>query len=303
MQLLVSSVGGFMLGVGIFHQLPHAVAIVPTSPHGDSGPLDTCMWWLMVGLLTTFFMLRIFHFHSHEPLDVDDDAAHDHDHDCGHDHDHDHHHDHDHDHGGHGQLPSNNAGWIGIFLGLSLHTLLDGVALAAAVQADALHNHGGDQYAWMVMGIGTFFGIFLHKPLDSLSITSIMAASGWSRQSMQTVNFIYAVMCPIGALLFCLGVHWISNGRETVVASALAMSAGVFLCISLSDLLPEVQFHSHDRLKLSAALLVGVFLAWAIGILEPKHAHGRHSEPTVQGQVERVGHPNDQKVDVHTHEH
>jgi len=30
----------------------------------------------------------------------------------------------------------------------------------------------------------------------------------------------------------------------------LAFSSGTFVCIALSDLLPEVQFHSHDRLKL-----------------------------------------------------
>jgi zinc and cadmium transporter len=45
-----------------------------------------------------------------------------------------------------------------------------------------------------------------------------------------------------------------------VTAVALAFSAGTFLCIALSDLLPELQFHSHDRLKLSVALLAGVVL-------------------------------------------
>ena len=50
-------------------------------------------------------------------------------------------------------------------------------------------------------------------------------------------------------------------------------SAGVFVCISLGDLLPELEFHSHDRVKLSAMLLIGVALAYGIGLLEPKHAH------------------------------
>ena len=36
---------------------------------------------------------------------------------------------------------------------------------------------------------------------------------------------------------------------------ALAFSAGTFLCISLGDLLPEVHFHSHDRLWLSVQLI------------------------------------------------
>ena len=31
-----------------------------------------------------------------------------------------------------------------------------------------------------------------------------------------------------------------------------------FLCIGCTDLLTELQFHSHDRLKLSLALLAGI---------------------------------------------
>ena len=54
----------------------------------------------------------------------------------------------------------------------------------------------------------------------------------------------------------------------------LGLSAGVFLCISLSDLLPEVQFHKHDRWKLSGALILGVAIAYGVGFLEPAHQHG-----------------------------
>ena len=87
-------------------------------------------------------------------------------------------------------------------------------------------------------------------------------------------------MCPIGAFLFYFGIQRFAGGQENVVAGALAMSAGVFICISLSDLLPEVQFHSHDRVKLSAALLLGIVTAWGIGFLEPEHKHGhQHDQP------------------------
>ncbi len=49
---------------------------------------------------------------------------------------------------------------------------------------------------------------------------------------------------------------------------ALAFSAGTFLCIALSDLLPELQFHSHDRLKLSISLIAGFCLMAGTSILE-----------------------------------
>ncbi|MCA9183974.1 MAG: hypothetical protein KDA99_00090 [Planctomycetales bacterium] len=80
-------------------------------------------------------------------------------------------------------------------------------------------------------------------------------------------------MCPIGATLVLFGVGPDLGSSNTSLGILLGFSAGVFLCISLSDLLPEVQFHQHDRFWLSAALLVGVALAYSIGHLEPASLH------------------------------
>ena len=82
-------------------------------------------------------------------------------------------------------------------------------------------------------------------------------------------------MCPLGAAGLYFGLQQFGPAQDVILAAALAFSAGVFLCISLSDLLPEVQFHSHDRARLSLALLVGVALAYGIGYLEPGHTHGQ----------------------------
>jgi len=279
MQFLVSLIGGLMLGVAIFHQLPHAVEAMAGSGQGHAFALDWCVGWLMVGLLTTFFMLRMFHFHNHEPVATDDDR----DHLCGHDHDHDvdHHHSHH---------PAQGASWIGIFLGLSIHTLIDGGALAANVLADAPHSAvPGESVAWL-LGLGTFLGVVLHKPLDSLSITTLMAAGGWSSRARTLVNLGYGLMCPIGAAAFYFGLQQFGPSQDVILAAALAFSAGVFLCISLSDLLPEVQFHSHDRARLSLALLIGVGLAFGIGYLEPAHTHGQGGGAAHQGERHSHGH-------------
>jgi zinc and cadmium transporter len=77
-----------------------------------------------------------------------------------------------------------------------------------------------------------------------------------------------------------------------VAAWALAFSAGMFLCIASSDLLPELQFHRHDRIGLSAALVVGLAFAFALARLEaashvhidePAHDHHDHdhARPTL----------------------
>ena len=198
LQLMMSGVGGLMLGIGLFHLLPHAV--------GGAVTLDRAIWWLMMGLLTTFFLIRVFHGHSHATVELDRSPAttpvgadvsgslpaH-------------HHADHDHLQAGcdHSEtlVKTGKIGWVGIALGLSLHTALDGVALAASV----LHDQQESPTS-MFWGFAVFLGILLHKPLDSLSITSLMSAGGWSNRMQQFVNFGYSLMCPVGAAVFFLGV-------------------------------------------------------------------------------------------------
>lgn len=155
----------------------------------------------------------------------------------------------------------------GMFPGLSLHTLLDGLALGAAMQADVHHQPEG----WL--GLGILIGIVLHKPLDSLSFTTLMIQAGQSKSRQIAANLFYSLLCPIGAAVFLLGV-WNAGGQTTaVVAAGLAFSAGVFLCIALADLLPEMEFHSHNRWRLSLFLVAGIALAWGIRFLEPAHLH------------------------------
>lgn len=293
LQLLISLIGGLMLGVGLLHQLPHAVGVLQDAnvPHA----LDRSLLWMLGGLTMMFFLLRTFHFHQHDTIEPDGVAGCGHQHDHGHDHSHDHGHAHDHDHAAEplaGRQQIHGASWMGVAFGLSIHTLIDGLALGSHVYADALHHSG-----YWLPGFGTFLGIVLHKPLDSMSITSLMSAAGWSTRSRMLVNLGYATLCPLGALLFHFGLRSLSGQESLIAGAALAFSAGVFLCISLSDLLPEVEFHSHDRLKLSAALLLGLGLAYGIGFLEPEHVHGPVETHNHQG------HSHDDHDHGHDHAH
>ncbi|MFT4520855.1 MAG: zinc and cadmium transporter [Halioglobus sp.] len=239
-QLVMSLVSGLMLGVAFYHLLPHSVALV-----GGEHGADTAVWWLMIGLVTMLMLLRLFHFHQHDFSTEEG-----------------HHHDHQHD--GH-ETSAHSLSWVGIALGLGLHTLIDGVALGAVM-------HGGGAGTGMV-GIGVFLAILLHKPLDAMSIVTVMEAGGWSRSARTTTNVVFALMCPLGALLFFFGVGEVAQSQNLVVAAALAFSAGAFICIALSDLLPEVHFHSHDRLKLTLAFLLGIAVAYGIGGVEPAGIH------------------------------
>ena len=266
MQTIISFVGGLMLGIGVFHLLPHSL-------HGLKSA-DDAVWWMMAGILTMFLLIRCFHFHHHGPLEISTAVEEP----CRGLHDHDHDHD-DHPAGQTSQPHSfppdqphchhaHQLSWVGITVGLALHTLIDGMALAASVQSESSHPT-----LWSLFGLGTFLAILLHKPLDAVSITSLMAGSGWSQRSQLKVNLGFSLMCPIGALIFVLGLTQFGSTQQAVVSAVLAFSAGVFLCISLSDLLPEMEFHAHNRLRLTAALLGGILLAYGITFLEPGHLH------------------------------
>jgi zinc and cadmium transporter len=202
----------------------------------------------MIGIIGMLLLLRMFHFHQHDFSHEEDE-----------------HHEHHHSHGEHDAHPFS---WLGIALGLALHTIIDGIALGAVIQGEAAGTEVGGLF-----GMGVFLAILLHKPLDAMSITTVMEAGGWSRAARATTNAIFAFMCPVGALLFFFGVGYLDDSRDYVVGVALAFSAGAFICIALSDLLPEVHFHSHDKAKLTLAFLLGIALAYGIGSIEPDDAH------------------------------
>jgi zinc and cadmium transporter len=105
-----------------------------------------------------------------------------------------------------------------------------------------------------------------------LMLTSLMIAGKQEQSMIWFANVLFAAVCPIGAMAFYLGSESFGSNEQFVLGATLAFSAGVFLCISLGDLLPELHFHSHDRLKLSLMLLVGVALSVTFELL-PGHQH------------------------------
>jgi len=243
MELLVSFVSGVMLGVAILHLLPDALVQRGLSLGGREGaPLSgssremiiPVVSWLLAGFLVMFFVERFVCFHHHEA--PGDDAG----------------------HTGHGAVHGHELTWTGAAIGLTVHSLVSGTALAAAVLA----SDGAGTGAGRPVGLGVFLAIVLHKPFDSMTLGALMAVGRRSPAARHLVNGAFALVVPIGAALFATGVGRAAGQQAWLVSSALAFSAGTFLCISLSDLLPELQFHRHDRVKLSVALLLGLAVAW-----------------------------------------
>ena len=283
LQLIISLTTGFMLGVAVLLMIPHAVEAVPA---------ESAMLWLLGGFLLMFFVERFLSFHTHEVAELDDAGAvvtptedlaqHDHDRDACH-------HDHAHPHTMAGDTPGTKISWIGAAVGMAIHSVIDGVALAAAVVGASQY---GDTAATLA-GFAVFLVVLLHKPLDSLTVIALTASSGFDRPARHLINFALATMVPLGVLAFVLGVGTETLGHGSpVIGYALAFSAGTFLCIALSDLLPELQFHDHDRIKLSAGLLLGVAIAAGVAHTEHRlHDHSGHDHAAHAGQEDHAPAP------------
>jgi zinc and cadmium transporter len=253
LQLYLSLSAGVMLGASFFHVMPDAMEMAG-SGFG---------WYMALGAVGLFCIERFLAPHSHE---VSSKLQMEHEHEPGCEHDHEH------------RAAPSVAGWMAV-LGLTIHTFMNGVGLGGAVQHDW---EKGSIFERAIPGLALFLAIALHKPADALAISTVLTRKGVSRGAVTLVQLGFAIMVPIGAGAFMLTSGAIEEAqRNQLTGAALAFSAGTFLFIALSDLLPEVQFHRHDRVPLSLALIIGVVLMGFIALLEPheEHNHGNESKP------------------------
>ncbi len=283
LQLAMSFVGGAMLGVSLLHLVPHALM----------GGLNvfSAMGWLLAGFMAMFLLERALPFHHHDMHHGLETA---HAGTC------------EHVPGGRGdavcepgsqahaaggEAETHLAGshaqaghlehmapagslharrsltWGAALAGLSLHSALDGMALAASTTA----GHGTEA---ALAGLGVFLAVVLHKPFDALTLGTLLAVSGGSRRLRHLVNAAYSLAVPAGAILFLLASQVLADRGTSITGPALAFAAGMFLCIATADLLPELHFHAHDRVKLSLALILGLVLA--IGIVAWEETYHDH---------------------------
>lgn len=272
LQLYLSVSAGFMLGAALFHIIPDAFEM--------AGPWFG--WWMSLGIVGLFLVERFIAPHSHE---VSSKLQQDHKHEPGCEHDHEH------------RAAPAVAGWMAV-LGLTIHTFMNGVGLAGAVQAE---NKLSGILPWP--GLALFLAIALHKPADALAISTVLTRRGVSRGKLTLVQLGFALMVPLGAAAFVWASRWIAKHADAqehlnqLTGAALAFSAGTFFFIALSDLLPEVQFHRHDRVPLSLALIVGVVFMGCIGLLEG-HDHGEHHH----GDESKITSPDDKDHDHDAHD-
>lgn len=275
LQLYLSMAAGALLGAALFHLLPESSEHIGTS-FGLAAVL---------GVAVVFLLQRYLAPHSHEPpklAEISAEASIPLTQDgmgqarC--EHGHEHRHGHGHDVGHHGMAVSGSM--VGV-VALSIHSFFDGVAIAAVSGDNALGY----------TTLAVFLSVLIHKPMDGLSVSVLLMNAGVEIRKLWVVQVVYALLVPFGALVFLATAGSIDD-NSMLIGNVLAFSAGTFLAIALTDLLPEIQFHAHDRHKLSGAVALGLFVMWITSIV---------GHPAGHEHADKIPHDNHEVHPSHNH--
>src|SRR3984893_16731897 len=203
---------GFMLATALLEMIPESLKLraESSSPGALVNNTDTVFFFVLAGyFLVHFFEHTIApHFHFGEETH-------------------------------HEEVSGAHAGYAAL-LGLGIHTVFEGVAIASGLLVSS----------WL--GGVIFIAIFLHKIPEGFTVASLMLASGQSRRVAFVSSAILGGATLLGvALMFLL---------RSAVSDALPVSAGVNLYVAASDLIPEVNQEPGVGMAVLVFLGVAVFV-------------------------------------------
>ena len=137
---------------------------------------------------------------------------------------------------------------ISAFIGIALHSLIDGIALGSGLLVPGL-------------GFVVFMAILGHKAPEVFSLTTVLLHGPMNKAKIALINIFVWAMIPLGAVV---AYSFLRSHDPNWIGKALGFSAGTFLHISLSDLLPEVHKHGISKALTSLLLLVGLLVMWLL---------------------------------------
>ncbi|MFH0829218.1 MAG: ZIP family metal transporter [Candidatus Kerfeldbacteria bacterium] len=120
-----------------------------------------------------------------------------------------------------------------VVFGDTVHNFIDGITVAVTFVAS------------IPLGMATATSVLVHELPHEIADFTILIRSGMSRKKVFLVNFISALVAPLGTVI----AYFFATNIEGLFAPLLAIAAGNLLYIAMSDLLPHL-FHERDRIKI-----------------------------------------------------
>lgn len=130
-------------------------------------------------------------------------------------------------------------------IGDGFHNFIDGVVIAAAFSLNT------------ELGIATTIGVITHEIPQEISDFGVLIYGGLSKSKALLLNFLSATLAIFGA--FC-GV-FLSQVTTGAMPLLVAVTAGGFIYIAASDLIPELHKESDLRKSIIA------FLCFFVGVV------------------------------------
>ncbi len=140
------------------------------------------------------------------------------------------------------------------FVGISLHSLIDGIVIGVGFEAD------------FSIGLIAALAVLLHKLPVGITVTALLTHAGFSKSKTVALGWVVAAATAVGAVGSYLFVRDVS--KESL-GMLLAFSAGSFIYIGASDLLPET--HKNISKANILLVLVGVVLVYIVSYLMTGH--------------------------------
>lgn len=143
-----------------------------------------------------------------------------------------------------------------IIIGDTMHNFLDGVVIAATFMVS------------IPLGITTAIAVFAHEIPQEIGDFGLMLHKGLSRGKIILVNILSAATAIAGALL----TYTLGETIEKQIPILVALTAGFFIYIATSDLIPEIHHEKRKNYIIyeTILLLFGVLLIWFVTSLLPE---------------------------------
>lgn len=145
-----------------------------------------------------------------------------------------------------------------IIISDTVHNFIDGVVIAATFMVN------------IPLGIATTFAVMAHEIPQEIGDFGLLLHKGISKLKIIWINIASAAAAFTGALL----TYFLGESIEAVMPIFLALTAGFFIYIATSDLIPEIHYEKRRGFAIieTLLLLAGIGVIWfAVSLLEHGH--------------------------------
>jgi len=148
-----------------------------------------------------------------------------------------------------GECEIHTFGYMNLF-GDAVHNFIDGLVIAATFLTD------------IKLGIATSLVVFLHEIPQEIGDFGVLLYSGFGRKKAIISNFLVALTAVLGGLIG----YFLSFSIDRFTTYLLPFTAGGFIYIAASDLMPEIRKETNLKKSLVsfAIFIVGILLMFLV---------------------------------------